>query len=194
MFSITLKKVSRETKLSKKLPKIQLFLDVSSTNTGVAILLEDGRVLMDSINLKKFQKPPCMSIVDYEKIKIGVIKEYLENLKEEYMIYLVCVEGIFVQPKFHQSSQILLKLHGFLMGYFLDIPFYSIPPSTVKKHITGSGNAKKEEVRRILEERYNYEFQNEDESDAMAVLEAFTQKNNYRVEKKEETYGLRYYI
>lgn len=149
---------------------------------------------MDSINLKRFQKPSCMSIVDYEKVKIGVIKEYLDYLKEEYMISLVCVEGIFVQPKFHQSSQILLKLHGFLMGYFLDIPFYSIPPSTVKKHITGSGNAKKGEVRRILEERYNYKFINEDESDAMAVLEAFTQKCDYKLEQKEDTYGLRYYI
>lgn len=169
-------------------------MDVSSTNTGVAILLEDGRVLMDSINLKRFQKPSCMSIVDYEKVKIGVIKEYLENLKEEYMISLVCVEGIFVQPKFHQSSQILLKLHGFLMGYFLNIPFYSIPPSIIKKYITGNGNATKEEVRRILEERYKHEFKNEDESDAMALLETFKEQNNFKIKQKEDTYGLRYYI
>lgn len=149
---------------------------------------------MDSINLKRFQKPSCMSITDYEKIKFGVIREYLDDLKKEYRIDLVCVEGIFVHPGYNQSSQTLLKLHGFLMGYFLDVPFASIPPSVIKKIITGKGNAKKEEVRRILEESFNFQFKNDDESDAMALLVAYKGKQKYTIEQKEETYGIRYDI
>lgn len=149
---------------------------------------------MDSINLKRFQKPSCMTITDYEKIKFGVIKDYLDDLKREYRIDLVCVEGIFVHPGYNQSSQTLLKLHGFLMGYFLDVPFISIPPSVVKKTITGKGNSKKEEVRRILEESYNFQFKNDDESDAMALLVAYKGKQKYTIEQKEETYGIRYDI
>lgn len=190
VFRICLKKVSRETKSIKKLPSIQLFLDVSSTNTGVAILLEDGRVMMDSINLKRFQRPPCMSLTDYEKVKIGVIKEYLDKLEEEYRIDLVCVEGIFIRPGYNQSSQILLKLHGFLMGYFLDTPFISIPPSNIKKAIAGKGNAKKEEVRGRLEEVYQYHFRSDDESDAMALLVTYKGHSQYQIEQKEDTYGI----
>lgn len=191
MFCISLKKVSREAKPVEIPSSIQLFLDVSSTNTGVAILLEDGRVMLDSINLKRFQKPPCMSIIDYEKVKLGVIKEYLDKLANNYSIDLVCVEGIFIHPKYNQSSQTLLKLHGFLIGYLLNIPFYSIPPAVVKKSVTGKGNATKEEVRRSLEETYRYHFKNEDESDAMALLITFHGNQNYKLEQMEDTYGIR---
>lgn len=80
------------------------------------------------------------------------------------------------------------------MGYFMEIPFVSIPPTVVKKVITGKGNAKKEVVRRILEESYNFQFKNDDESDAMALLVAYKGKQKYTIEQKEETYGIRYDI
>ena len=183
------KNVSRETKSLKKPPSIQLFLDVSSTNTGVVILKENNDVLLDNINLQQLSKPSCMKREDYEKIKIGVIKEYLDTLKKSYKIDRVYMEGIFIQPKFLKSSQMLLKLHGFLMGYFLDTHQYFISPSSIKKKITGKGNAKKEDVKRVIEEYYGVHFDNEDISDAFAIMICELGYQDFKI--KEEKYGLR---
>lgn len=181
------KKVSRETKLTKKLPKIRLFLDVSSSNTGVVIFNEKTKkVSLDSINLKELKKPQQMELVDFQKIKIGLIKEYFDKLKQRYIIESVYLEGIFIQPKFLKSSEILLKLHGFLMGYFIDTPQYFLSPSSIKKEITGKGNAKKEEVRMKLEEIYGDIFKNDDISDAFALFICFNGIKEYII--KEESY------
>ena len=178
------KKVSRETKLYK--PHINLYLDPSSTNTGVAILKEGTLdVVLDSINLSKLQKPLDISQVDYEKIKFGCIKNYLDKLQEIYEIDLVFMEGIFIQPKFLKSSEVLLKLHGFLIGYFIDKKQYYQPPSIIKKMIAGKGNANKEEVKRVLEEHYHYKFKNSDESDAFALLVSDKGFLEFRLQNKE---------
>lgn len=186
------KNVSRETKFIKN--QVQLFLDVSSSRTGVIIYdKEKGDLLMDDINLKNIKKPPCMNQVDYEKIKMGLIKEYFDELKKEYEIKSVVMEGIFIQSKFLKSSTMLLKIHGFLMGYFIDTPQYFIPPTVIKKTITGKGNAKKDEVRICLERKYGVEFENEDISDAFALLVCFHNNELPKVKikyRRKENNGL----
>lgn len=173
------KNVSRETKSIKNLPIIQLFLDASSSNTGVIIYeVESGRVLMDNINLTKIKRPPQMSREDFEKIKFGCIKNYLDTLKNHYKISEVFLEGIFIAPKRNKSSQILLKLHGFLMGYFLDTPQHFLAPAVIKKTVTGKGNASKEVVRESLEKKYGKIFPNHDISDAFALLCCYHQDIN----------------
>jgi len=49
------------------------------------------------------------------------------------------------------------------------IPYRGIPVGTIKKFITGKGNASKEEVMRSLKEK-GFSFLNNDEADAIAVL------------------------
>lgn len=128
------KNVSRETKFLKKKPSIQLFLDASTSNTGVVIYEEKSkRILLDDINLSKIKKPLQMKPEDFEKLKFGCIKNYLDTLKNQYFITGVYMEGIFIYPKRLKSSQTLLKLHGFLMSYFIDTPQYFLSPSVIKK-------------------------------------------------------------
>ena len=81
------KNVSRETKFLKKKPSIQLFLDASTSNTGVVIYEEKSkRILLDDINLSKIKKPLQMKPEDFEKLKFGCIKNYLDTLKNQYFI------------------------------------------------------------------------------------------------------------
>ena len=179
-----MKKVSHETIYDKK--HIQLFLDISSTNSGVVIYREESQeVLLDSINLKNLHKLPQMKQVDFEKVKIGCIKNYLDALKSLYEIDVVYIEGIFIHPAFRKSSEVLLKIHGFLMGYFLDTPCMYIPPANIKKAITGKGNADKCKVKDVLEKYYQYEFENNDESDAFALLVTTHGWNNYIIQGGE---------
>lgn len=186
------KNVSRETKFlppfkNKSKPVIQLFLDISSKNSGVVIYREDiQEVLLDSINLQKLLKPTSMSIVDFEKVKIGCIKNYLDDLKKEYEICQVYLEGIFIQPKFLRSSQILLKIHGFIAGYFIDTKVNYLTPSEIKKNITGKGNSNKDEVKAKIEERYRYLFKNNDESDAFALLISQKGWRNYIIKERNK--------
>lgn len=184
-----IKKVSRETKSIKKLPSIQLFLDVSSTNTGVVILLDKNQVLLDNLNLSKIKKPPCMNQEAFQKIKIGMMRDYLDELKKEYTITSVYMEGIYIQPKFLNSSTMLLKIHGFLMGYFLDTPQYFVPPSVIKKTITGRGNAKKEEVRGVLEDYYEITFPDDDISDAFALMLTLKEYQDYKISLRRGGYN-----
>lgn len=150
---------------------IELYLDVSSVNTGVCILDVNTReVILTSINLKSLSKPANMPIVDFQKTKIGLIKQELDSLLKGYIVDKVYLEGIFVQPKFLNSSEFLLKIHGFLMGYFMDVRMYFIAPKVIKKMITGSGNGNKEEVQKALKKVYDIEsFPDSDHSDAFAL-------------------------
>lgn len=179
------KKVSRETKSTKKLPSIQLFLDVSSSNSGVVILLNENQVLLDNLNLSKIKKPPCMKQEDFQKVKMGIMKEYFDKLKREYTITSVYMEGIYIQPKFLKSSTMLLKIHGFLMGYFLDTPQYFVPPAVIKKTITGKGNANKEEIRGVMEDYYGITFSDSDISDAFALMLSQLGYQDYEISQKQ---------
>ena len=183
------KNVSRETKFLKKKPSIQLFLEASTSNTGVVIYEEKSkRILLDDINLSKIKKPLQMKPEDFEKLKFGCIKNYLDTLKNQYFITGVYMEGIFIYPKRLKSSQTLLKLHGFLMSYFIDTPQYFLSPSVIKKNITGDGHAKKETVREILGLKYGYIFPNEDISDAFALFASYHEdidKNKITVKEED---------
>ena len=86
---------------------------------------------------------------------------------------------IFVREKgftrFNKVTQALYKAVG-LVDYILylhKIPnCKELPPTTIKKIVTGSGKASKEEVEKAIRKyikQSDYEFKTNDESDAVAV-------------------------
>jgi len=71
------------------------------------------------------------------------------------------------------AAQIYGELRGVLMSVCEDmsIPYRGIGVSTVKKHVTGSGIAKKDKVRVAVTCQFpDVRVANDDESDALAVL------------------------
>lgn len=167
--------------------KINLYLDVSSTNTGVCIENpSQNTIKLSNINLKKLSKPSQMPLVDFQKIKIGLMKEELDSILKDYVVQAVYIEGIFIQPKFLNSSEFLLKIHGFLMGYFMDIPVYYFPPKVIKKFITGNGNASKEDVLRKLNEFYQIQLNDDNQADALALC---VYQNNWKTYKNKNKEG-----
>lgn len=57
-----------------------------------------------------------------------------------------------------------------------EVPILDVPPRTVKKFITGSANAPKEEVMAVVQRRWAPSVRGLDESDALA-LAVYTQQN-----------------
>ena len=160
---------------------INLYLDISSSNTGICIEDTDKNTLtLTNINLQSLSKPPQMPLVDYHKIKLGIIKEEFDRLLKPYNIHSIYMEGIFIQPKFLKSSEILIKLHGFLIGYFMDKKVYYISPSEIKKAVTGKGNANKKDVIRCLEGFYGLSISDDNISDALAICVAHNGWKKYK--------------
>lgn len=148
------------------------YMDASTTNTGVVLVcLESREAMITNLDFSRFKNNPTLSKADNLYFKLRFIKEKLDKFTQQYPPNgSIILEGIFIQPKYMNSSEALLKLHGFLMGYFMGSDFSFIPPSSIKKAITGKGNSSKNIVRKTLEETYDIQFDNNDQSDAFAVM------------------------
>lgn len=71
------------------------------------------------------------------------------------------------------AAQVYGELRGVLMSVCeeLKIPYRGIGVTTVKKHVAGSGIAKKDKVRMVVTGQFpEVEINNDDESDALSVL------------------------
>lgn len=167
-----------------RIEPINLYLDVSSTNTGICIEnTSQNTIKLLNIYLKNLSKPSQMPLVDFQKLKIGLIKEELDRILKKYNVQKVYIEGIFIKAKFLNSSETLLKIHGFLMGYFLDIPVYYTPPRVIKKFITNNGDGTKEDIIRKLNEVYYIDLKDDNQADAFALC---VYQNNWKKYKKIE--------
>lgn len=117
--------------------------------------------------------------------KFILIKEMLDDFTTSFSPdFSLYIEGIFIKPAFLHSSEMLLKLHGFLILYFIKHKIHFVPPTIIKKAITGKGNSSKEDVRKKLEEKYHIVFQNNDQSDAFALMEYYLLSNKVQVDNR----------
>lgn len=101
--------------------------------------------------------------------RIIVVKKRVEALLKKYKITHAVIEA----PSFGSVGQkvqltelttpikIALKLKK--------IPFYLVPPKTLKYYIAGKGNAEKEDIQRAILEKYFLAFEDDNESDAFGL-------------------------
>ena len=102
--------------------------------------------------------------------RLSYIKQELTNLVFEYKPSFSAVEQIFVGAGIGSS----LKL-GMARGVALlvlaeaGLETKELPPRLVKKTVTGSGAASKEQIKLMIERLLNITPKNEDSSDALAI-------------------------
>lgn len=153
-------------------------IDPSISCTGIAVieLTDEGKfVLLD----KKSIKPTPRSKEFERKLSsFEVFKWATQNLQSFKDL------SFFVFENYSYGSPGHLADLGEMTGLFkyhiandMNLPFDTIAPSSVKKIITGSGRATKEEVRanlaNHLENFHDIEWSNFDESDATAIAIAY---------------------
>jgi Holliday junction resolvasome RuvABC endonuclease subunit len=70
--------------------------------------------------------------------------------------------------------------HAFLIAWADQntIPYEAVPVSTIKKHITGKGNAKKKEIIEAVNQKYNLRVKDDNEADAIAMMGVVLELHN----------------
>ena len=136
-------------------------LDLSLTGTGISVLTNLGA---KTNVVKTSSKQPMMD--RYKQILASVLAT------ADVGTSLYIIEG-YSFGSFMKSSSLsnLMELGG-IIKYELSLkgaPFYVVPPTVLKKFITGKGNAKKEDMKLALYKKYEFEFETSDEADAFAL-------------------------
>lgn len=148
------------------------YLDLSSSNTGVVLVNNktDEPIIVTSWDFSKIKIDKNLEKSQKQTKKLQYIGDFLRQFEEKYPPRNIYLEGIFVQSQFRNSSEVLLKLHGVLMGTFYNKNILYTPPAVIKKAITGKGNAKKEIVQDYIKNILNCPIRNSDEADALALM------------------------
>lgn len=154
-----------------------LGVDPGTNILGFGIIeIRDNRAMVLDANIINLSK------VEDQQTKLKEIFLSIQEIIESYQTGIFAVES----PFYGKNPQSMLKLGraqgvaiaaAMVMG--LDIQEYS--PKSIKKSITGNGNASKEQVAGMLQHTLKYEIQSKylDASDALATaLCVFYQQQN----------------
>jgi len=145
--------------------KYILGIDPSLSSTGLAVITPDEVIATTSIKTKPYRK--YGKTLD-TSIRLKYIADQILTFSQRYTISLIGIES----PSYGSRSSAVSELGGLfyiVLNRLTEVYDYeiilSIRPTTMKKHITGRGNATKEEVRNALcAQKYSY-----DESDAIGI-------------------------
>lgn len=88
-------------------------------------------------------------------------------------IQLAAIEGFSMGNKQGSSKSIEIGAVGMMARVELwraGIPFLEVPPSTLKKWISGKGNAEKNLMLRAVYQRWGFEAETDDDADAYALM------------------------
>lgn len=135
-------------------------LDLSLNSPGICIFTNDGRFVKSlTVDTHAEENTPS---------KLKLIGDTFLSLIEKYTPKVIVIENGF--SRYNTSTQQLYRCHGVANYIFWNYEQVYIPPSKVKKVITGKGNASKEEVRQaIIKNNKHLNFGSMDESDAYAL-------------------------
>lgn len=143
-----------------------LGVDLSLTGTGVCVI--------DDTYLIKYENVIKTSSKDnIEKRFLEILTE-LNRLKDRFEIENVCIEGL----SFGSKGQSMLELAG--LHYVLRLSLFNcksnykvVPPTTLKKFVTGKGNVKKEQMLLQVYKKFGVEFNDNNICDAYCLARYF---------------------
>jgi crossover junction endodeoxyribonuclease RuvC len=137
-------------------------LDLSLNSPGITIFQNDAKpVFIGSIDTSK-----CKD----QTAKLRMFGNKIVELMELYKPFEICFEKGFY--RFAGSSEAIFRVFGVAQYLLSDYPQYFYAPTTIKKVVGGHGGIKKDELAKVILEKYcdgNVSFRNDDESDSYAV-------------------------
>jgi len=134
----------------------------TSTKTGYVIMTGDSVMNVGVIT----HKPRPNRYERYAAYAISLM-----GLVEQYDIELVLIEGYSFGSKFNHQIQYEL---GAVLRYSLwqaGIPFVEVSPPSLKKFVTGKGNAKKDLMLLEVYKRWDFDTGNDNEADAYGLAQ-----------------------
>lgn len=138
-------------------------LDMSLTGTGVVFLDKNKNIINQTLITSSSKEENTPRLV---KISMQILSK-IEIFKPN----LVILEG----PAFGIQKTISMFQLGELAGmtkeklFILNIPFIIVPPTQLKKFITGKGNAKKDLMLLAVHKKFGVDFEDDNLCDAYAL-------------------------
>lgn len=144
-----------------------LGIDPGTRKMGWAVLLPGVRGGFEVLASGTLQ-PPARSGLNE---RLGIMLDELQKLMDGHAIGALAVESAFVHKNPH-TALALGQARGLPIALAASraIPVFEYAPARVKKHLTGSGRATKEQVRQMIRILLALDhLPPEDEADAIAV-------------------------
>lgn len=131
------------------------------SNSGISIFNIDT---FESVHITSIETNPKQ---EHGK-RLHTQREFIRELIDEYPPYEVAIEKGFT--RFNNATQVIFRVVGIFNEVLHKYPQFYYAPTTVKKIITGNGQAKKELLIDAILKRYpDIKFANTDESDSFGV-------------------------
>lgn len=146
-------------------PEAWVGIDQSYSGFGLIVLTEDGSYLP-----KLWKFPPRDSDgARLSEIRVTLLTMF-KDLKEHYDKVTVAMEGYASNAKFGREK--LGELGGIVKLSHFEVfgrDPHVIPPTSLKKFVTGKGNAKKEEVIAFVQSRWDVGITDNNLADAYGL-------------------------
>lgn len=160
-------------------------IDISLNDSGVAVysLSEQRIVHYDHINVTHIRNLKKYRGLNINAIKVGLQREFFEDIKRKFPPRIVVIESGFA--KFRKEVASLNQINGVVYSVFWNYSQVMYTPNAIKAEIV-HGSADKEVVRDTLIDNIpelkgdELVFNNDNVSDAIAVLCTYLLKNKIR--------------
>lgn len=160
-------------------------IDISLNDSGVAVysLSEQRIVHYDHINVTHIRNLKKYRGLNINAIKVGLQREFFEDIKRKFPPRIVVIESGFA--KFRKEVASLNQINGVVYSVFWNYSQVMYTPNAIKAEIV-HGSADKEVVRDTLIDNIpelkgdELVFNNDNVSDAIAVLYTYLLKNKIR--------------
>lgn len=149
--------------------KYFLGLDLSLNGTGISVLSHDGSLIESKLIKLNTNKTNLYK----GQARIKVIVDIILSILNKYSPQRVAVEGYSFGSK--GRSFIDLAELGGVVRYELTnrkLDWVEIPPKTLKKMVSGNGNADKVQMMEAVHQRYGVKFEDDNENDAYCLARA----------------------
>ena len=143
-------------------------IDPSLTSTGVVVGTSPDDFSVTRHQSKPRGKRPAERLKRYEELLSGIA-----SILDDSQPKLIVIEGYSYGSQQSGFTQAMITEFGGLLRWHL-CEFTSriaeVPPSTLKKFVTGKGNCGKELMLKEVFRRWQYDTNNNDEADAYGLF------------------------
>lgn len=135
-----------------------LGIDPSASKTGLVLL--NGKTVEHSLIVT----PKAMKGM----ARVQLIADLFATFLDQWKPTTAAIEGYgYASPSLSISVEVQAFLRMAL--HVRVVPWYIVPPSTLKKYATGAGGAEKDKVSRIVKTRWGFEAPSDDVVDAYVL-------------------------
>ena len=145
-----------------------LGVDPGLGKTGYGLVRTDGREerLVEGGIIQSKAKEPVEE-------RLVAIYKGVDEIINEYKPSVIVIEELYVHKRYPKTAVIMGYVRGILLmiAGMYSIPVVSYSSTQIKKFLTGSGRASKQQVQRMVKERLRVSkvFSPDDVSDALAA-------------------------